>query len=175
VDGHRVAFLALVACGRASAGPPAPAPALGITPPADWKDLPTVADAATQAAKAVLGGAAAISAAAWGQPSRGCYLAAVAASGTKQDTLDELEKELRTAVGAGVSIGDWNVSPGGVDHEEIAATFTAATASAKLRGLVALDAQKFPHVAAAACFHNDREPAACESACAPLLAQLAPP
>ena len=47
-----------------------------------------------------------------------------------------------------------------------------------LRTLVAnvvrLDSRRAPHAVVAACFHNDRQPAACESACAPLLAMLAP-
>lgn len=155
--------------------PPAwsPEPRHGIDVPADWKELPDVAAASVTAARNLLDGVAAHGHA-WGEPSRGCYLAVVELHGRRRDSIATLKKELQAAVGEGVELTSWTTSPDAEDSSEIEARFTGKDLTGQLRIQLILDRQRIPHAVAAACFYNDREPATCENACTPLLAMLAP-
>jgi hypothetical protein len=62
------AALALSACRASEAGPTS-----GLTPPADWKPLPDLATAVTEAARLTSINVEAIET--WGEPARGCYAA----------------------------------------------------------------------------------------------------
>lgn len=158
----------------AASSPPAwsPEPRHGIDVPADWKELPEVAAAAVAAARGILEDVV-THGHAWGEPSRGCYLAVVELHGKRRDSIASLKKELEATVGAGVEITGWTSSPDAEDSSEVEARFTG-TLSGQLRAHLVLDRQRIPHALAAACFYNDRQPAACENACTPLLAMLAP-
>jgi hypothetical protein len=175
-----LAAAAAAACQGASAdSPPAPQPAWspeprhGIDVPADWKELPEVAATAVTAARGVLDDAT-VHAHAWGEPSRGCYLAVVELHGKRRDSIATLKKELQASVGEGVELTDWTTSPDAEDSSQVEARFTGKGLTGQLRVQLILDRQRIPHALAAACFYNDREPATCENACTPLLAMLAP-
>jgi len=190
VDGRglALALVALVGCRGAAAASAedaaaAAAPDLrpdeprhGIDMPPDWKELPVIADAATAAATRVLGADAEVHAHAWGEPSRGCYLAIVDATGTERDTTRNLVAQLQTALAARVELTEWTASPDAEDTAEINARFQAKPAgmTGLVRATMALDRHKLPRAVAAACFYNDRQPALCDNACAPLLAMLQP-
>ena len=148
-----------------------PEPRHGIDVPAEWKELPEVAAAAVTAAREVVGDVT-VHAHAWGEPSRGCYLAVVELHGTARDTIESLKKELEASVGDGVELTAWTTSPDAEDTSQIDARFTGEM-SGQLRAHLMLDARRVPHALAAACFYNDRQPAVCENACTPLLAMLA--
>jgi hypothetical protein len=176
-------MLALIGCRGAAAATSDDAsvatidePNHGIDVPADWKELPSIGDAATAAAKQVLGADAEVHAHAWGEPSRGCYLAIVDAAGTQRDTTRNLVAQLEAALTAHVELTEWTASPDAEDTAEINARFVAEAAgmTGLARATMALDRRKLPHAVAAACFYNDRQPALCDNACAPLLAMLQP-
>ena len=150
-----------------------PEPRHGIDLPAEWKELPEVSATAVTAARNVLGDAH-VHAHAWGEPSRGCYLAVVELHGKRRDSIPGLKKELEAAVGEGVELTAWTTSPDAEDSSQIEARFTGKGMTGQLRAQLMLDRRQVPHALAAACFYNDREPATCENACTPLLAMLAP-
>jgi hypothetical protein len=159
---------------------PAVEPRHGIDVPDDWRELPEVGSAAVAAARALLGEDANVHAHAWGEPSRGCYLAVVEAFGARKDRIIDVAGELQNALGASLEVTEWTASPDAETASEIQARFTGmAPAAHGMSGLfhvhLALDAEKFPHAVAAACFYNDRQPALCENACVPLLAMLVAP
>jgi hypothetical protein len=158
---------------QASSVLPAEEPSHGIDVPADWKELPDVGSAAVAAAREILGEDADVHAHAWGETSRGCYLAIVEAHGARKDRLVDVADQLQAALGDAIEVKDWTTSPDAEDRSEIGARFTSADATGLLRAHLVLDGSKLPHAVAAACFYNDRQPAVCESACAPLLAMLA--
>ncbi len=183
MDG-RWLILALAACrGAAASGEPHDAavivtdePRHGIDVPADWKELPTIGDAATETAIAILGKDAVVHTHAWGEPARGCYLTIVDATGVLRDTTRNFLTELQTALTAQVDVQEWSTSPDNEDTAEVNARFTAVAAgmTGRARVVMAVDRRKVPHAVAAACFYNDRQPAVCDNACVPLLAQLEP-
>jgi hypothetical protein len=155
-------------------------PRHGIDVPADWRELPEVGVAATAAARELLGADAKVHAHAWGEPSRGCYLTIVEAFGARKDRIVDVATELQSSLGSALEVSDWTASPDSEDVSEIQARFRGvAPAAHGVSGLfhihLALDADKFPHAVAAACFYNDRQPALCENACVPLLAMLVAP
>lgn len=183
MDGLRLALLLLAACRGAAAAPghdaavrPADEPRHGIDVPSDWKELPTIGAAATAAARQVLGDGAEVHTHAWGEPSRGCYLAIVDATGVKADTTRNLEEQLQAALAGHVELTEWTAAPDNDTTAEINARFTARASgmTGLARVVMALDKNKLPHAVAAACFYNDRAPALCDNACAPLLAMLEP-
>jgi len=179
---RRVLIAALAAAGckgaaadRAAgdAGVWSPEPRHGIDVPAGWKELPEVAAAAVTAARSALEGVD-VHGHAWGEPSRGCYLAIVELHGRRRDTIANLEKELAASLGEGTEITGWTTSPDAEDASEIDGRFRTATMTGQVHAYLVLDRRRIPHALAAACFYNDREPAVCENACTPLLAMLAP-
>lgn len=182
MDGRGLILLALVGCRGAAAADfdagvvAQDEPRHGIDVPAEWKELPTIGDAATAAALAVLGKDAKVHTHAWGEPSRGCYLAIVDATGTLRDTTRNLVAQLQTALAGHLELTEWTASPDNDTTAEINARFVskAAGMTGLARAVMALDNRKLPHAVAAACFYNDRQPAVCDNACAPLLAMLEP-
>lgn len=176
-------ILALAGCRGASASSGhdaavmvADEPRHGIDVPAGWKELPEVGAAATAAAADILAKGAEVHTHAWGEPSRGCYLAIVDAKGAQRDTTRNFLDELQTSLASHVAVTEWSTSPDSEDTAEVNARFSAQLAgmTGRARVLVALDGRKLPHAVAAACFYNDRQPAVCDNACVPLLAQLEP-
>lgn len=150
-----------------------PEPRHGLDLPRDWEELPEVAESAVHAALEVLDGVG-VHAHAWGEPSRGCYLAVVELHGKRRDTIAGLKKELEAALGDRVELASWTTSPDSEDTSEITARFTGEAVRGQLHAHLVLDGQRIPHALAAACFYNDRQPTACENTCTPLLAMLAP-
>ena len=183
MDDARLILAALaLACGcrGAEAEPqtrevPAPTgpdePRHGIDVPAAWQELPAVAEAATAAARAVIEGVD-VHAHAWGEPSRGCYLAVVGLTGQRSDSIPNVVKGLQVAVAEGVDVEEWTSTPDAEDHAELGARFVGKGMTGQLRVSLVLDARRIPRALAAACFYNDRQPGVCENACTPLLAMM---
>ncbi len=136
----------LGACGRASGEPSS-----GIAPPAGWRALPELASAIGAAAK--LDGVQA-----WGEPSQGCYAVAIVAVGG-----GDLAGELLAALNAERVLTTEVVKPTG-DSNLLAFTLERAPYRGKVRAQIESD-----RVSALACYHNEREPVACEAACATFL------
>ncbi|HSD91077.1 MAG TPA: hypothetical protein VLB44_26325 [Kofleriaceae bacterium] len=154
--------LAMIGCRASEAGPGS-----GLTPPAGWKALPTLAKAATDAAAAariVVDGAEA-----WGEPARGCYagwLALAGGKGTPDKVADQLVASLTAEPSlAGITVRDVVKPAAGAAAGILSLDFTHAPYTGKLRAQLARDG----HIALLACFWNEREPVACETACTQLL------
>ena len=144
--------LLLAACGKAAA---VPAPPGG---PNGWAGSDELAKAAASAAKAdgvtVTGGGA------WADAARGCYALSLELSGGSA-AADVAAKELLASVASeGIATSDVVAPPaeGG--------TLTFALARAPYHGRARADLARGGAMVARACFWNDREPAACEAACA---------
>ncbi len=139
------AVVALASCGRASGDTG------GVTPPAGWRALPELANAIGTAAQ--LDGVQA-----WGDPAKGCYAASIVATGG-----GDLAGELLAALAAEKVVTTDIVKP--TNNTGVLA-FTLERGP--YRGMVR--AQLEPdRVSALACYHNQREPLGCESACAAFL------
>jgi hypothetical protein len=163
--GGRALVLALVACRASEAGPGS-----GIAAPTGWKSLPSLANAAREAAKA--GGLTVDNADAWGETARGCYGAWLALSTTKaapnklaDDLVNGIESDPALA---GIALTDV-VKPAALTKDEVMSlSFARAPYTGKLRARLVKDG----HITALVCFWNEREPAACEAACGQLLGGL---
>jgi hypothetical protein len=134
----------LTACGRASGD-------TGMAPPAGWVALPEIANAIGATAK--LDGIQA-----WGEPSKGCYAVSIAADGG-----GDLVGELLAALAAEKVATTDIVKPTGATGV-LAFSIARGTYHGKVRAQIDTD-----RVAALACYHNDREPLACETQCATFL------
>jgi len=142
----------------------------GITPPEGWRALPSLAQAAAEAARTAhvtLDGVEA-----WGETSRGCYAAWFALRGSG-GAPDAMAQQLVASLSAdpalfGIVLRDvQKPAPGGKTGVMILA-FERGLYRGTVRASLATDGK----IAALACFWNQREPAACEQACAPLLGSL---
>jgi hypothetical protein len=173
----------LAACAAASADEPPPTAAdlakkYRLTVPADWVELPKIAEAAraaaTTAAKDVTS-----TVVAWGQPAAGCYaVLAEHRGGAKGESLEASAKRLRETLAAlGVppavapakgtrpaDVLDLDVPIASKQHD------VTGTVRARL-----YRAAGVPQATALACFHNQREPDHCRTLCQALILQLAPP
>jgi hypothetical protein len=177
-----IALIAIAACdasAQPAAAPPAVAaptaiqPALAAALPAEWVPLPTVAAAATIGTAEVKG--VTVDAAAWGDPAAGCYVLAVDVRGAHRDRLRAVVDRMGWHLDAQAVMHAWQVPATEVDPGEITGRLTVGSLTGAVRGLVSFDARGLPRAGLAACFYNDREPRACESACAQLLPQLQVP
>lgn len=159
------AALAMIGCRASEAGPGS-----GLTPPAGWQAMPSLATAATDAATAVkikVDGAEA-----WGEPARGCFAAWLALTGGK-GAPDKLADQLVASLSAepslaGITVKDVVKPAAGATAGMMSLAFTHASYSGKLRAQLARDG----HIGLLACFWNEREPVACETACTQLLGTL---
>lgn len=154
-----VAVVALGACGQA--GAQASAVSSGIAAPAGWQALPDMARAVGDAAKA--DGVTVAGTEAWGEPARGCYAVWIRVTGTGASVEQVLA---------------------GITSEKLETKDIVKPATEDGRGIVALAFAKPPYagrlrarvdsgsVTALACFANEREPLACETACSSLLGSL---
>jgi len=127
------------------------------TPPAGWVPMPLLATAAT----GVLRGATAD---AWGEPAMGCY--ATIMTFTAKGKAGAIGKALRAQVEAAVKISD--VVEPAANAETGVLSFAFDKAPYRGRARVTIDTG----VTALACFWNDREPVACESACTALIGSV---
>jgi hypothetical protein len=161
-----IALLACVASCRASEADTNS----GLTPPADWKPLPSLATAARDAAKhdrITVDGAEA-----WGETARGCYAAWVALRGGG-GAPDAMAEQLVRSLSAepalvGLVVRDVVKPAGGAASGVLSLSFERALYRGKLRASLAKDGT----IAALACFWNQREPVACEQACTALLGSM---
>lgn len=149
-------------------------PGHGIDVPRTWRAMPAIADAAVDAARKVVDDAD-VHAHAWGEPARGCYLAIVELRGARRDTIAGLERDLQAALEAGAELAEWTTSPDSEDASQLTTRFTAGAFRGRAQVQLTVDGRGMPRALAAACFYNDRHPEACDGACVPLLAMLAPP
>jgi hypothetical protein len=178
--GHRLIALAALAACEASAAQPAPPPAVAaptaIQPalaaalPAEWVPLPAIAAAALTAAREVPGVTA--GAAAWGDPAAGCYVLAADVHGAHRDRLRTVLDRMGWQLDAQAVMHAWQVPATDADPAELTGRLTVGGLTGSVRGLISFDARALPRAGLAACFYNDREPKACEAACAQLLPQL---
>jgi len=189
-----VAAVALAGCGRAGA---APEQTSGLTPPAGWQAMPTIA----AAARAALGAGAEVEGAeAWGEPAMGCYAVwlAIRASGSAEAIGQQVVAGF-TAAAAGSGDGAKPAEPGATPAPESRPTPTPepkpmpgprstiikdVAAPSGDEGLLTLAFERGDHrgrlrarlgggrITALACFANQREPLACEAACTALLGGL---
>lgn len=153
---------ALVACRASEAGPGS-----GLTPPAGWQAMPTLATAASDAAKT--DGVVVDGAEAWGDPARGCYgawLGLRAGARGPDAMVDAMVASLETE--AGVDVRDVVKPAAGATAGTVSLVFEKAPYRGKLRGQLVKDG----HMTLLACFWNDREPVACETACTQLVGSL---
>lgn len=149
---------ALASCGQA--GAQASTASSGITPPAGWQALPEVAKAASDAAKA---DGVTVASEAWGETARGCYAVWLKVSGGGV----AVEQVLAGIASETIDTTDV-VKPATEDGTGILSlAFTSGAYKGRLRARVEASA-----ITALACFANEREPIACESACSTLLGSL---
>jgi hypothetical protein len=171
-----LAATAIAGCGRAGA---APEQASGLTPPAGWQALPEIA----AAARAALGAGAAVDGAeAWGEPAMGCYAVwlAIRASGAAEAIAQQVVAGF-TAAAAGSGSG---APPRGGPPRGDPMILEDVSAPSGAEGVLALAFERGDHrgrlrarlgggrIAALACFANQREPLACETACTSFLGAL---
>jgi len=169
-----VAAVALAGCGRAGA---APEQTSGLTPPAGWQAMPTIA----AAARAALGAGAEVEGAeAWGEPAMGCYAVwlAIRASGSAEAIGQQVVAGF-TAAAAGSGDGAKPAEPGATPT-----LIKDVAAPSGDEGLLTLAFERGVHrgrlrarlgggrITTLACFANQREPLACEAACTALLGGL---
>lgn len=144
-----VSLAMLASCGRASGDTGKQASGLGA--PVGWRALPEIA--AAIGAKADLDGVEA-----WGEPAKGCYAVWIAARGG-----GDLAGELLTAL-ATEKVATTEVTKPSGDTGVLAFTLERGAYRGKVRAQVETSG-----VTALACYHNQREPAACETTCAAFL------
>ena len=160
-----------------TAAPPTPVdiqPALREALPTAWAPLPTIARAAAEAATAVDG--VNVAAAAWGDPAAGCYLAVIDLRGTRRDVVRLVIEKLGWHLDAVAAMHAWRPPTAPVDPAVVTGELTVGSSTGSVRAVISSDARSLPRAGLAACFHNEREPAACQAVCARLLPQLqAPP
>ena len=158
----RLMLVTLAACGQAGAQPSATS---GLKAPVGWIAIPEIATAVAAAAKTE--GTTVDGAEAWGDPARGCYGVWLAIHG------DGASAEQVLAGLASQPITTTNiVKPESTDgvvalsFETTAApgTSVGGTYRGRLRARLAAG-----QITALACFANEREPIACETACTSLL------
>jgi len=155
--------LALAACRASEAGSTS-----GLTPPAGWKPLPELATAAGEAAKQaniLVDGSEA-----WGEPARGCYAAWFALKATPAAPAKIAEQLVAsmTADVPGLATSEV-VQP---DAKAEAGVMSLAFAKAPYTGRVRTQIAKTGALTLLVCYWNEREPAACETACTGLLGAL---
>ncbi len=135
---------ALLGCGRASGDTSA-------APPAGWRALPELASAIGTAAK--LDGVQA-----WGEPAKGCYAVSIVADGG-----GDLATEMLAAL-ATEHVATTDILKPTSDTGVLSFSIARGAYRGKVRAQIEASS-----VAALACYHNEREPLACESQCASFL------
>ena len=165
-----VGLVGLVGLGALACRPSEAGPGSGLTPPPGWQALPSLASAATDAAKH--SGITVDAAEAWGDTARGCYAGWIAfrGSGGAIDVMaDQLVRSLSAepALG-GIAIRDVQKPQAGAKTGALVLAFDVARYRGRLRANLASDGK----IAALACFWNQREPAACEQACSALVGSM---
>lgn len=158
-------MLGLGACRSSEAGPTS-----GLTPPPGWSALPSLATAASTAAKANKLTVHGVEA--WGEPARGCYAAwiSVRGGGGAPDAMaTELVKSLSVEPSLmGILVRDVVTPAAGQPSGVLTLSFERGVYHGKLRANLAKDGT----LGALACFWNLREPAACAKACDALIGSL---
>ena len=144
---------------RASSPPP-PLPAVAV--PAGWQPQPTLIEAARTAAAADLGPRA-MAVGAWGDPVAGCFAAAIAIDLDRSYTAANVLGQLRTALAGAGTVDGWRND----DQSSARASVQRPGWHAAVQGVVI--AGNLPRLSVVACFYNERSPARCQAACAPIV------
>jgi hypothetical protein len=145
--------IACAACGRSEAAPSQ------LQAPAGWRSAPELAKAASDAA-----GSAATASEAWAEPARGCYAVWLALHGAAASIDAAVDQLLAGVQKLGVTASEIaKAKPG-----ELAFAFEKLPYRGRMRALLATTGD----VSALACMWNEREPKACETACAQMLGAL---
>lgn len=168
----RLIALALLAsaCRASEAGPTS-----GLVTPAGWQAMPSLESAVTDAAKA--GKLAVDGVEAWGDPARGCYSAWLALSG-ERGAPDVLAAKIVANLTsepalAGIIVTDVVAPVTGANAGVLSLAFTRPPYRGRLRAQIGgLTGDKTASYAVLACFWNQREPLACETACAQLIGSM---
>jgi hypothetical protein len=147
----RLIAVLLAGCGQANAQPT-------LAGPSGW---PAIGDIATPMATAAKSEGVTVGAAgAWGDTARGCYAVALELKGgpAKADALGEQVLAALTTEG----IASRDVVPPPAEGGTLAFSFLRAPYDGRVRAELSSDGR----IGARACFWNEREPKACEAACA---------
>jgi hypothetical protein len=145
----RLTVVAIVACSPASAEP------ADRAHPPGWQQLPAITGAITTAARA--GGATVEAVDAWGEPAAGCYAVWLGLRGRAADAAALADQVLTGAAGLAPSEV---ARPTGADGV-LAFGFARPPYRGRVRARLG-DGR----ISAVACFGNQREPVACDAACA---------
>jgi hypothetical protein len=160
-----LSIAALAACRSSEAGSNS-----GLTPPPGWSALPSLATAASDAAKA--GSIKVDAAEAFGDPARGCYAAWIAmhdGGGAPDAMAEQLVRGLSVDPNVwGILVRDVKMPAPGAARGVLSLGFERGIYRGMLRANLANDGA----IAALACFWNLREPAACEQACKGLVGSM---
>lgn len=153
---------ALASCRASEAGTGS-----GLTPPTGWQALPSLARAATEAAKR--DGITVDAVEAWGERARGCYAAWIALRGGG-GAPDAMAQQLVASLSAdpalvGIAVRDVIKPEPGAASGVLSFGFERGLYRGRLRATLASEGK----IAALACFWNQREPVACEQACTTLI------
>ena len=142
----------------ASGAAPAPSKPEPAAHPARWRALPAIAAAVTTAAAG--DGTVVDAASAWGDPAAGCYAVWLDAHGPAAPAPALADQVLAGA--AALAPADV-VKPAGPDGE-LAFAFARPPYRGRIRARLGSG-----RISAVACFGNQREPQACDAACAGVL------
>jgi hypothetical protein len=156
-----MALAALVACRASEAGAGS-----GLTPPAGWQAMPSLATAASDAAKA--DGVVVDGAEAWGDPARGCFGAWLGLEAGARAPDAMVDALVKTLAAEKIEVRDVVKPAAGAIAGTVSFVFEQAPYHGKLRGQLLKDG----HMTLLACFWNEREPVACETACTQLVGSL---
>jgi len=161
------AVIALAGCARASAqGAPAQSAPVAsrlagiVRVPADWRELPELADAGKLAAPGA-------DVAAWGEAGLGCFAVVVATRAAAQNPEDALE-ELRTSLVESLGLAAWTAAI----PVDVRGQLTRGPMRGELRAAVVLAPPGGAAATVATCFSNQREPDGCRVSCQGVLASL---
>lgn len=165
----RLILIAAVAACQASEATPVSGGS-GLTAPAGWQALPLVAKAAGDAAKA--SGISVDGTEAWGETARGCYAMWIAlhGGGRAPDAMaDQLVLSVKSEPALlGLLVHDVAKPAAGAKSGVLSLGFERGV----YRGMLHASLVSDGHIAALACFWNQREPAACEEACKNLVGSI---
>ncbi len=155
----------LGACRASEAGPTS-----GLTPPAGWRAAPDIAAAVGEGGRHA--GSIVHGAEAWAEPGRGCYATWVSltSDGGAPNVLADLVVRALTSepVLAGITVANVVKPAAGADAGILSLVFTRPPYQGALRAQIGSGGS----YAVLACFWNQREPAACATACNALVGSM---
>ncbi|MBP9204894.1 MAG: hypothetical protein KBG28_13065 [Kofleriaceae bacterium] len=139
--------------------------------PPGWARLDRVAAAGTAEA----GQGASVTVQAWGDRAAGCYAMLVSSAGTTRASIAAVVAGLREVVASELGAADLPDPTAGAGAYDATVALTGGAMTGQLRVRAARASDGTPRLVALACVGNEREPAACQQACGPILATAPAP